>query len=253
MYMTALDDAGRRSRAGLRRIWLGLAVFAVLLAATFAVWFFALGAPMPLPGFELDTEGVEALIRSWGVWGMLGSVLLMVLHSFVPFPAEFVAMANGMLYGPYLGTLLTWTGAMLGAWLAFGLARLFGRPFVHAVLAERHHAAIDAWAERQGTGALIFSRLIPVISFNLINYAAGLTAISWWTFTWATGLGILPLTTLMVMMGDGIWSGEGGVWLWLIAAACGGWLIWWAVRRRIGTPDEPALRARADHPATPER
>jgi len=39
-----------------------------------------------------------------------------------------------------------------------------------------------------------------VISFNLINYAAGLTTISWWTFTWATALGILPLTCLMVLM-----------------------------------------------------
>ena len=43
------------------------------------------------------------------------SCLLMVLHSFVPFPAEFVAMANGMLYGPIWGTVITWSGAMLGA------------------------------------------------------------------------------------------------------------------------------------------
>ena len=35
----------------------------------------------------------------------------------------------------------------------------------------------------------LFSRFLPVISFNLINYAAGLTAISWWTFSWATGIG----------------------------------------------------------------
>ena len=54
----------------------------------------------------------------------------MVLHSFVPFPAEVVAMANGMLYGPLWGTLITWVGAMLGAYLAFGLARWLGRPFV---------------------------------------------------------------------------------------------------------------------------
>jgi uncharacterized membrane protein YdjX (TVP38/TMEM64 family) len=218
-----------------RRIWLAAAVLLALGLATALVWIYALGAAMPLPGFELSVEGVEAQIEAFGMWGVAIAILLMVLHSFVPFPAELVAIANGMLFGPVLGTLITWTGGMLGAYLAFGLARWLGRPFVHAVVGERQRAAIDRWAARQGGGVLLFSRLVPVISFNLVNYAAGLTAISWWTFSWATGLGILPLTCLMVVMGDRLWSGEGGgLWLWLIAAALLGWLLWWAlvVRRR---------------------
>ena len=111
---------------------LGLAILAVslLVALTIAIWAFALGAGMPLRGFELSVEAVEAEILSWGMWGVAAAILLMVLHSFVPFPAEVVAMANGMLYGPLWGTLITWVGAMLGAYLAFGLARWLGRPFV---------------------------------------------------------------------------------------------------------------------------
>ncbi len=220
-----------------RRLWPAAAVLLALGLATALVWIYALGATMPLPGFELSVEAVEAEIEAFGMWGVAGSILLMVLHSFVPFPAELVAMANGMLYGPVWGTLITWVGAMLGAHLAFGLARWLGRPFVHALVNERHHAAIDRWAARQGAGVLLFSRFVPVISFNLINYAAGLTAISWWTFTWATGLGILPLTCLMVVMGDRLWSGQSGLWLWLVAAALVGWLLWWAlVVRRRGAP-----------------
>ena len=217
-----------------RRLWPAAAVLLALALATALVWIYALGAAMPLPGFALSVEAVEAEIRAFGMWGVAVSILLMVLHSFVPFPAELVAMANGMLYGPVFGTLITWAGAMLGAHLAFGLARWLGRPFVRAMVAERHQAAIERWAVRQGGGVLLFSRLVPVISFNLINYAAGLTGISWWTFSWTTGLGILPLTCLMVVMGDRLWSGEGGLWLWLIAAALVGWLLWWAlvVRRR---------------------
>jgi uncharacterized membrane protein YdjX (TVP38/TMEM64 family) len=121
---------------------------------------------------------------------------------------------------------------MLGAYLAFALARWLGRPFVLAMVARRHHEKLDAWAARQGGGMLFLSRFVPVISFNLINYAAGLTAISWWTFTWATALGILPLTFLMVLLGDGLWSGDTAPWLWLVLAALGGWLIWWAFTRR---------------------
>jgi uncharacterized membrane protein YdjX (TVP38/TMEM64 family) len=216
-----------------RRWRLGLAVFAALALITLLTWVLALDAAVPgLPGFELSVAEVEALIDSWGMWAALGSIGLMVAHSFVPFPAELVAMANGMIWGPLWGTLITWTGAMLGAWLAFGLARWLGRPFVLAMLPERHHAAIDAWAARQGAGALLFSRFIPVISFNLINYAAGLTAISWWTFSWATGLGILPLTFLMVLAGHGLLATDSHLWLWLLLAACLLWPLWHLLTRR---------------------
>ena len=222
-----------------RPVRLAAGALIVLVLASLGVWAFAFGVPA-VPGFELSVEAVERTIESWGMWGVAGAILLMVLHSFVPFPAEIVAMANGMLYGLFWGTVITWTGAMLGAFLAFGLARWLGPPFVRAMVAQRHHEQLDEWVARQGGGMLFLSRFVPVISFNLINYAAGLTAISWWTFTWATGLGILPLTCLMVVMGDRLWSGEAGVlWLWLIAAALLGWLLWWAllVRRRPREPD----------------
>jgi uncharacterized membrane protein YdjX (TVP38/TMEM64 family) len=52
------------------------------------------------------------------------------------------------------------------------------------------------------------------------------------TFTWATGLGILPLTFLMVLLGNGLWTGEPTAWLLLALAALGGWLTWWMLSRR---------------------
>ena len=216
-----------------RRVRLAVGAVVVLVLATLLVWGFVVGFPA-VPGFELSVEAVERTIRSWGAWGVAGSMLLMVLHSFVPFPAEIVAMANGMLYGPLWGTVVTWTGAMLGAYLAFGLARWLGRPFVLAMVASRHHEKLDDWVARHGGGMLLLSRFVPVISFNLINYAAGLTAISWWTFTWATGLGILPLTFLMVLTGETLGSGDSAAWLWLLLllTALAGWLIWWALARR---------------------
>jgi uncharacterized membrane protein YdjX (TVP38/TMEM64 family) len=224
------SDATRRPR----RVWLALAAAALVVVATVSLWaMIILGDRLPhVPGFELSVAAVERTIQSWGMWGVAAAILLMVLHSFVPFPAEIVAMANGMLYGPLWGTVITWSGAMLGAYLAFGLARWLGRPFVRQMVAERHHEKLDAWIARQGGGMLLLSRFVPVISFNLINYAAGLTAISWWTFTWATGLGILPLTVLMVVMGDRLWSGDTLVWLWLPLAAGLSWLIWWVLGRR---------------------
>ena len=75
----------------------------------------------------------------------------MILHSFVPFPAEQIAIANGMLFAVW-GTLVTWIGAMMGAALAFALARRYGKPLVDRPRrrkaagrgAEALHACCDA-------------------------------------------------------------------------------------------------------------
>ncbi|MEJ2314316.1 MAG: TVP38/TMEM64 family protein [Nitrospirota bacterium] len=176
---------------------------------------------------------IERYIKEAGPWGVAVSIGLMVLHSFVPFPAEFIAMANGMLYGVFWGTAITWSGAMLGAYLAFGLSRRLGRGFVRRVLEKKHALAVEKWSEHHGGGALFVMRFIPVISFNLINYAAGLTAVSWWTFTWATALGILPITVLMVVMGSRMATMPWYGWLLFIAAGAAIWGAGHLLRARL--------------------
>ena len=179
-------------------------------------------------------EEFELLIESWGAWGVCAAIGLMVIHSFIPFPAEFVAIANGMVYGPIWGTVITWVGAMLGAFLSFGLTRIFGRPFVDKMLAHRRWQTVDDWVANYGGRTLLMSRFIPVISFNVINYAAGLTRLSWWTFAWATGLGILPLTTIMVIMGDQMDALPWYAWCSLIAVG----LVLWVLAHRLSKPSK---------------
>lgn len=147
-------------------------------------------------------HSIPLMVHEMGVWGQLVIIGLMIVHCFIPFPAEFVALAAGSIYGTLHGTILTWTGAMIGASLSFGLTRIFGHPFVDWALPEKQQVMLDKWTADQGAITLLISRFIPLIAFNLINYAAGLTRISWWTFLWTTGLGILPLTALMVHMGE---------------------------------------------------
>lgn len=143
-------------------------------------------------------------IAAAGIWGVALSIGLMILHSFVPFPAEILAIANGMIYGPIGGTIVTWVGAMIGAVVAFWLARRLGRPFAARFVSADEFRRIDAWTERYGVGTFLVARLIPIIAFNLVNFAAGLTRLSLWTFIWTTGIGILPVTVAMVVVGDQI-------------------------------------------------
>lgn len=188
---------------------------------------------------SLTTEDVESFVEAWGPWSAAASILLMVLHSFMPLPAEVIAIANGMLFGPLWGIVVTWVGAMLGAALSFALSRGVGRPLARRVAGGRWQA-IERWNPDLAT--LLLVRLIPVISFNLVNYAAGVTGVRWWPFLWTTGLGILPITALSVVFGDWLLSVSWPVWL-LIA---GGLLALWAVCRAVLAPRFASLRPRGD-------
>jgi uncharacterized membrane protein YdjX (TVP38/TMEM64 family) len=169
------------------------------------------------PFLNIDKTTISHFIRDLGPWGPASSIGLMIAHSFVPFPAEFLTFANGMVYGSVWGVIITWVGTMLGAVASFALTKYYGRPFVEKKVSPSQLEKIDHWVHRQGVWSLLLARFIPIISFNLINYGAGMTSVSWWTFLWTTGVGILPITIIMVGMGNNFdiipW------WVWIIVLA----------------------------------
>lgn len=182
-------------------------------------------------GRDFSIEGAVTQIRAWGQWAALSSIALMVAHSFLPFPSEIITLANGMVFGPLWGSAISWVGAMLGALSTFGLVRLLGRPFVFRMLSEYQLRRLSEWSSVQGGAALLIGRLIPLIAFNLLNYAAALTDISWWTFIWATGLGILPLTVLLNVFGASMLTMKAWNWVWLLLGAIAA-LVWAVAIRR---------------------
>ena len=64
---------------------------------------------------------------------------------------------------------------MLGAALCFFIARYFGRPAVVKLASESALAVSDRFFERYGKHAVLIARLVPIISFDVISYGAGLT------------------------------------------------------------------------------
>lgn len=179
-----------------------------------------------------NIEDMAESIRRSGAWGVAVSIGLMIVHSFLPFPAEVIALANGIIYGIIFGTLITWTGAMLGAQAAFWTARAVGQSVIDRYVRADRLARVDRWIAGNGTVALLIMRLIPVIAFNLVNYVAGLARIRWWTFTWTTAVGILPLAFLMVAAGDQLKNTPLSVWAALPFGALLLWLlVKWLQRR----------------------
>jgi uncharacterized membrane protein YdjX (TVP38/TMEM64 family) len=116
---------------------MAIAMVVALAAFMIAHWKSCPVSDVPTACWNLSADEAIRFIRSLGTWGAFGSIGLMVLHSVIPFPSEIITIANGMIYGKFWGVVISWTGAMLGACVAFGLARIFGRPLVKAILPEK--------------------------------------------------------------------------------------------------------------------
>jgi uncharacterized membrane protein YdjX (TVP38/TMEM64 family) len=107
-------------------------------------------------------------------------------------PASLLTIAGGAVFGLVRGVVYSLIGATLGSTLAFLIGRYAARRFVARRLAAMPRlAAIDRAVSARGWRIVLLLRLSPVVPFNFLNYALGLTTISVWDFV-AASLGSVP-------------------------------------------------------------
>jgi rhodanese-related sulfurtransferase len=95
-----------------------------------------------------------------------------------------------VLLGPVWGTIANLAGATLGATAAFLVARYVAADWVRQKAGARLDRLIKG-VEAEGWRFVAFTRLVPLIPFNLLNYALGLTRIR---------LGAYALSSLVCMV-----------------------------------------------------
>ena len=151
------------------------------------------------------TQAADA-IGAWGAWAPIISVALMLFQAVIaPLPAFAVTAANGLVFGPLWGSVISWIGAMIGALATFMIGR-----YLRVIAAERfmREHDLDVYMRRisgkGGAWAVFAARLIPFISFDLISYAAGMSYLRLLPFLAATGLGMIPGTILYTFLGHEI-------------------------------------------------
>jgi uncharacterized membrane protein YdjX (TVP38/TMEM64 family) len=143
------------------------------------------------PERSLDQERLRQFGASHAV---LLPVLYLAVWAVGPLflPGLPITLAGGVLFGPIWGVVYTSIGATLGAGLVFLVARYLARDWVASRLAGTRLAHLDEKVARHGWKIVAISRLIPVFSFSLLNYAFGLTRISFWPYLAATFVFTLP-------------------------------------------------------------
>jgi uncharacterized membrane protein YdjX (TVP38/TMEM64 family) len=149
-----------------------------------------------------DVAGLKVYILSFGAWAPLVSALLMILQALIaPLPAFVLSFANGLAFGTFWGGMLSLVSASLAAAVSFWIARLLGRGPVEALVGRTHLGTADRWFLCWGAYAILVARLVPIVSFDIISYAAGLTRMGFWRFMLATMVGMAPATFLYSYLG----------------------------------------------------
>lgn len=227
--------------------------FALILAALAG---FGL-AYLLLPGFRSEVDraaaillqgdivGLRDYILSFGVWAPVVSALLMVLQALAaPLPAFVLAFANGLAFGVFWGGMLSLASATLAAAISFWISRALGRVPVEALVGKTGLESADRWFARWGAYAVLVARLVPILSFDVISFAAGLTRMRFGGFLVATVVGAAPATFVYSYLG-----GEAPQYVQVLMVAFGvviaGAVVAAAVRRwksgkpvPLGDPDD---------------
>lgn len=149
-----------------------------------------------------DTAGVRESIRDLGVGGPLIVLGLCLLHAVLFYPAEIVDAAAGFVYGFWPGLGLVAIGWMLNAWAAYAIGHSLAHPVLQRLLGPERFQRAEAMVERGGVMLLLTVRLIPILPFSLISYAAGAAKVPPWRYTWTTFVGYIPVTALATYLGS---------------------------------------------------
>ena len=167
-----------------------LALVLALALASGLVWL--------LIGGDIDT--VQAAVASTGPWGPLVYVVLHVLLTLVPVSKNLLATVAGALFGLAGGIALSWVASMVSAVVGFLIARRLGREAVAQMTGPRITKVEDV-LRQQGFIAVVVARLTPVLPFTIVNYGAGVSAISRRDFVLGTAVGVLPGTVGYAALG----------------------------------------------------
>ncbi len=124
-----------------------------------------------------------------------------------PIPSLPLDLAAGATFGPLWGTVYAVIGAEIGAIGCFLLARALGRETLSKIL-KADAVFCQMCTDHQLMGLMFFARLIPVFSFDVVSYGAGLTNLSLKTFALSTLLGMIPPTFAFTYLGSSVISAQ---------------------------------------------
>jgi uncharacterized membrane protein YdjX (TVP38/TMEM64 family) len=142
-------------------------------------------------------------VQGIGPWGALLFAAAYVPAAILLVPGALLTLGAGFVFGVVRGTVIVSLGSTAGAAAAFLMARRLAHDWVARRMTGRPKlAAIGSAVETEGFKIVLLTRLSPVLPYNLLNYAFGLTAVPFRKYVLASWIGMLPGTIMYVYLGS---------------------------------------------------
>ncbi|HWR12609.1 MAG TPA: VTT domain-containing protein [Rectinemataceae bacterium] len=204
----------KKDKALPREIW----AFPLFLAAIILTGFLF---RTEIAGIFRDREEIRAWIRDKGVLGPFIFIGLQIVQVVVfVIPGELTQTMGGFVFGFWRGSALSVIGIAIGSLINYGVGRLFGRPFVLAVLGSgRLGRAENALANRKAEAGFFLLFLVPGIPKDVLCYFAGMVKAPPSVFLAASMIARLPGIVGSALIGTATYSGRFVLALSLLAAA----------------------------------
>ncbi len=167
-----------------------------------------------LVGLMNDDAEIEAMLeekfRSMGSWAwaaLMGCMIIQVVLAVIP--NGFFEMLSGLIYGPWLGTLIAVLGSTIGCLIVIYLVKAFGKAFARLFVdLEEDNKVLQFLKNESRCLILLFGFLIiPGMPKDFVIFLVPFTSIKIWKFIIVNFFARLPSTILTVVLGNSIKNG----------------------------------------------
>jgi uncharacterized membrane protein YdjX (TVP38/TMEM64 family) len=153
--------------------------------------------------FFLSKNRLLNFLDSLGPWSIVAFVLLQATQVVAaPVPGEVTGLLGGYLFGSVSGVLLSTIGLTMGSYVAFILARIFGRPLVQRLMPKSTIERFDYLFRHKGAFLIFLLFLIPGFPKDWLCYLLGLGRLTTTEFLVIGGAGRLFGTLLLTLGGS---------------------------------------------------
>jgi uncharacterized membrane protein YdjX (TVP38/TMEM64 family) len=142
----------------------------------------------PVKSF-LTAEKLGHFLDNAGFLAPLAFMIVYAVGVCLFLPGTLLTALGAAIFGPYLGFVYVWFGAMMGSTFAFYIGRYLGRDFAASLIGDKLKKYDDG-IERNGFATVLYLRLV-YFPFTPMNFGMGLTKVRFRDYFAGTALGII--------------------------------------------------------------
>jgi phospholipase D1/2 len=184
--LTVTEEKKQIPRGRRRRIWLGVAILALLFGAA-AAWQWTPLADQIQIG---KIVGWAASLRNNPARPVI-ILAAYLIGSLVSIPITALIIVTALVFGPLLGCVYSFVGSLLGAIATYAVGYFLGRDFIRQITGPKWERVEQKIGET-GIVAVATMRLLPIAPFTVVNVISGAFQVPLRDYTVGSLLGLAP-------------------------------------------------------------